>query len=91
MRVIPITKTILAFTFAAARGRIYLTGKNGAVQVTKDADTFESISVNKLDEQFPRIARDLRKGDTPPRPRLSLLHRGEMMGIQMTAKADILR
>ena len=36
----------------SAAGRIYLTGRNGAVQVIKDSDTFESISVNKLDEQF---------------------------------------
>lgn len=36
----------------AAGGRVYLTGRNGAVQVIKDSDTFESLAVNKLDEQF---------------------------------------
>lgn len=36
----------------AAAGRVYLTGRNGVVQVIKDADAFESIAVNKLDEQF---------------------------------------
>jgi outer membrane protein assembly factor BamB len=42
-----------------AAGRIYLVGRNGVSVVIKDADAYEPISVNKLEERFtasPAIA-----------------------------------
>ena len=35
-----------------AAGRIYLTGRNGATVVLKQADKFEPLATNKLDEKF---------------------------------------
>jgi outer membrane protein assembly factor BamB len=42
-----------------AADRVYLTGRNGATAVIKNADTFEVIESNKLDERIdasPAIA-----------------------------------
>jgi outer membrane protein assembly factor BamB len=39
-------------SIVSARGRVYLAGRNGTTVVIKDADTFEVLATNKLDEKF---------------------------------------
>ena len=39
-------------SIVSARGRVYLAGRNGTTVVIKDADTFEVLATNKLEEKF---------------------------------------
>jgi hypothetical protein len=44
-------KNIYASAMGAA-GRVYLVGRNGVTYVLKNSDTYEVLSVNKLDDTF---------------------------------------